>query len=136
MAEKHQGLNYDEFQTRSSDYSSQDGRNNPNNRPISDVSPAEARRIRLKIDTRLVVLVGFMYCISLMDRTNLANAKVAGYVDLNPFRLGRLLTCRNKVWRNQGMQSIQRPKSPTKDWISKALDMSVFLSDFNHSELL
>jgi hypothetical protein len=78
MAEKQQVLNYE---TRSSDYSSQDEpQNNSHDRILSDVSPAEARRIKFKIDARLVVLVGFMYCISLMDRTNLANAKIAGYV--------------------------------------------------------
>ena len=79
MVEKYQELNYGEYQTRSSGYSSQDGRHNSNNRPTTDVSPSEARRIKFKIDARLVVLVGFMYCVSLMDRTNLANAKVAGY---------------------------------------------------------
>jgi MFS transporter, ACS family, DAL5 transporter family protein len=81
MAEKQNAL-YEEFQTRSSDYSSQDEpQRNSHDRILSDVSPAEARRIKFKIDARLVVLVGFMYCISLMDRTNLANAKIAGYVN-------------------------------------------------------
>jgi hypothetical protein len=55
----------------SSDRSSQDG-------VISEFTPAERRAIVHKIDKRLVVLVGFMYCVSLMDRSNLANAKVAG----------------------------------------------------------
>jgi hypothetical protein len=41
-------------------------------------TPAEHKRIRLKVDLRLVVLIGFMYCVSLMDRSNLANANAAG----------------------------------------------------------
>jgi hypothetical protein len=45
-----------------------------------EASEAEHKRVRLKVDLRLVVLVGFMYCVSLMDRSNLANANAAGYV--------------------------------------------------------
>jgi hypothetical protein len=45
---------------------------------LSQFSPAEERRILRKIDTRLVLTVGFMYCISLMDRTNLSAANIAG----------------------------------------------------------
>lgn len=41
-----------------------------------DFSPAEQRNIIRRIDRRLVVTVGVMYCVSLMDRTNLANACV------------------------------------------------------------
>jgi hypothetical protein len=57
----------------SSDRSSQDG-------VVSEFTPAEQRAIIHKIDKRLVVLVGFMYCVSLIDRANLANAAVAGWV--------------------------------------------------------
>jgi hypothetical protein len=46
--------------------------------PSFGYSPAEQRKIIHKIDRRLVVLLGFMYCVSLMDRSNLSNAKVAG----------------------------------------------------------
>jgi hypothetical protein len=58
-----------------------------------DGTDAELKRIRMKLDFRLVVLVGFMYCVSLMDRSNLANANTAGYVvSMNiqslPFRMG------------------------------------------------
>ena len=43
----------------------------------------EQRRIVRKIDWRLVPTLGFMYCVSLMDRTNLGIAVVAGMgVDL------------------------------------------------------
>lgn len=45
---------------------------------ISQFSAEEERRILRRIDTRLVLTVGFMYCISLMDRTNLSAANIAG----------------------------------------------------------
>jgi len=45
---------------------------------LSEFSPAEEKRIMHKIDRRLVLTVGFMYCISLMDRTNLSAANIAG----------------------------------------------------------
>ncbi len=41
-------------------------------------SPAEQKRIIRHVDRRLVVTVGFMYCISVMDRTNLGAANIAG----------------------------------------------------------
>lgn len=44
----------------------------------TEFSPAEQRNIIGRIDRRLVVTVGLMYCVSLMDRTNLANASIAG----------------------------------------------------------
>ncbi|KKA29413.1 hypothetical protein TD95_004605, partial [Thielaviopsis punctulata] len=44
----------------------------------SAFSPAEQRRIIHRIDRRLVVIVGVMYCISLMDRTNMSAAAIAG----------------------------------------------------------
>lgn len=45
---------------------------------LAEFTPAEERRIMRKIDVRLVLTVGFMYCISLMDRTNLSAANIAG----------------------------------------------------------
>jgi hypothetical protein len=70
--EKLHGVNYEEYQTGTPDYGSQDV-------PIvPDFTAKEQARILRKIDIRLVVLVGFMYCVSLMDRTNLGNAKTAG----------------------------------------------------------
>jgi hypothetical protein len=45
---------------------------------LAQFSPEEERRIIRKIDVRLVLTVGFMYCISLMDRTNLSAANIAG----------------------------------------------------------
>ena len=45
---------------------------------MNEFSPAEQKNIIHRIDRRLVTTVGFMYCISLMDRTNLAAASIAG----------------------------------------------------------
>jgi len=44
----------------------------------SDFTPTEQKKIIHRIDRRLVVTVGVLYCISLMDRTNLSAAAVAG----------------------------------------------------------
>lgn len=41
-------------------------------------TPAEQRKIKNRIDRRLVLTVGAMYCVSLMDRTNLSAANIAG----------------------------------------------------------
>lgn len=47
-------------------------------------SPDEQKRIMRRIDRRLVVTVGAMYCVSLMDRTNMSAANIAGMsVELN-----------------------------------------------------
>ena len=35
---------------------------------INALSPEEQKRIKWKIDVRLVLTLGFMYCVSLMDR--------------------------------------------------------------------
>lgn len=43
-----------------------------------DFTPEEQRKIISRIDRRLVVTVGAMYCVSLMDRTNLGAANIAG----------------------------------------------------------
>jgi hypothetical protein len=45
-----------------------------------EFSPREQKKIIHRIDRRLVVTVGVLYCISLMDRTNLSAAAIAGYV--------------------------------------------------------
>jgi len=43
-----------------------------------EYSRAEQRKIIHRIDRRLVTTCGLMYCISLMDRTNLSAAAIAG----------------------------------------------------------
>jgi hypothetical protein len=50
---------------------------------INRFSVAEQRKIIRRVDRRLVLTLGFMYCVSLMDRTNLGIALVGGMgVDL------------------------------------------------------
>lgn len=50
--------------------------------PVTDVdnefSPEEQKRIIKRIDRRLVTTLGALYCVSLMDRTNLGAAAIAG----------------------------------------------------------
>ncbi|KAL7921324.1 MFS general substrate transporter [Trichoderma austrokoningii] len=41
-------------------------------------TPAEQRSIIRRIDRRLIITVGAMYCVSLMDRTNMSAANIAG----------------------------------------------------------
>lgn len=43
-----------------------------------EISPAEGRKIVHKVDRRLIPALGLMFAVSLMDRTNLGNANIAG----------------------------------------------------------
>jgi len=53
------------------------------NERIEQFTPEEQKKIIRRIDRRLVLTLGFLYCVSLMDRTNLGIASVAGMgVDL------------------------------------------------------
>ena len=45
---------------------------------ITAFSPEEQKKIYFRVDTRLVLTCGFLYMISLLDRTNLGAASVAG----------------------------------------------------------
>jgi enoyl-[acyl-carrier-protein] reductase (NADH) len=45
---------------------------------LAEFSDEEIRSVKHRVDRRLVTTVGFMYCISLMDRTNLSAAAIAG----------------------------------------------------------
>ncbi|KAF3005863.1 hypothetical protein E8E13_009023 [Curvularia kusanoi] len=49
-----------------------------NNDRINTFTPEEQKKIIRKVDLRLIPTLGFMYCVSLMDRTNLGVAMVAG----------------------------------------------------------
>jgi len=54
-----------------------------NDARIHAFTPEEQKKIIRRIDVRLVLTLGFLYCVSLMDRTNLGIAVVAGMgVDL------------------------------------------------------
>lgn len=41
-------------------------------------TPEEQKKIIRRIDRRLVVTVGVMYCVNFMDRTNMSVANIAG----------------------------------------------------------
>ena len=45
---------------------------------IDVFTPEEQKKIIRRIDRRLVLTLGFLYCVSLMDRTNLGIAAVGG----------------------------------------------------------
>ena len=45
---------------------------------LQDISPEEQRRIVRRIDSRLLTTVGALYTVSLIDRTNLSAAAIAG----------------------------------------------------------
>lgn len=47
---------------------------------IARFTPQEQRKIIHRIDRRLVTVLGLLYMASLMDRTNLSAANIAGYV--------------------------------------------------------
>jgi hypothetical protein len=49
---------------------------------INEFSEAEQKRIIQRIDRRLVTTLGVLYCASLMDRTNLGSAAIAGSASL------------------------------------------------------
>ena len=49
-----------------------------NDAHIHEFSEAEQKSIIRRIDRRLVATLGILYCASLMDRTNLGNAAIAG----------------------------------------------------------
>lgn len=46
-----------------------------------EFTPEEQKKIIKRVDLRLVTMTGLAYCISLMDRTNLSMAAVAGMVE-------------------------------------------------------
>lgn len=57
----------------------------------TEFTPQEQKKIIHRVDRRLVLTVGILYCISLMDRTNLSAAAIAG--SANPSRASdQLLT--------------------------------------------
>ncbi|KAF4548421.1 MFS-type transporter-like protein 76 [Elsinoe fawcettii] len=61
---EHQEQNFDSGSEKNHDY--------------VEFSPAEQRRITRRLDIRLVLTTGIVYCVSLMDRTNLSAASLAG----------------------------------------------------------
>lgn len=81
--------------------------------PPSEFTPEEQRRIIHRIDRRLIITVGIMYCISLMDRTNLSAAAIAGMtkeLNLIGFRYVRLM---RQVSLFRELTNITRASSPS-----------------------
>ena len=79
MASYEKNLDIEQSEKVTSDNSSE----RANNAAIDEFTPEEQRAITRKIDYRLVPTLGFMYFVSLMDRTNTGIAVVAGMgVDL------------------------------------------------------
>ncbi|TGJ83950.1 hypothetical protein E0Z10_g4797 [Xylaria hypoxylon] len=48
---------------------------------VGEYTEREARKIIHRIDRRLLVTIGFMYCVSLIDRTNISLAAIAGLAE-------------------------------------------------------
>jgi hypothetical protein len=53
---------------------------------INQFTEAEQKHIIRRIDRRLVTTLGVLYCASLMDRTNLGSAAIAGSASWLPSR--------------------------------------------------
>lgn len=49
---------------------SESGSDAANDARIDALTPEEQKKVIRRIDIRLVLTLGFMYCVSLMDRTN------------------------------------------------------------------
>lgn len=71
--EKHSSEFVERASTRDSERAAKDAA-----APVSEFSPEEQSSIIRRIDRRLVGTVGVLYCVSLMDRTNLSAANIAG----------------------------------------------------------
>lgn len=52
-----------------------------NDERINAFTPEEQKKIIRRIDRRLVLTLGFLYCVSLMDRTNLGIAIISVCLD-------------------------------------------------------
>ena len=53
-------------------------RESEDDRLLANWSEQEQSALIRKVDWRLIPLCGIMYCVSLLDRTNLSNAAIAG----------------------------------------------------------
>lgn len=60
------------------EYLSEDASQKSRDAILEQFTPGEQKKIMRKIDRRLVPLCGLLYCISLLDRTNLGAANIAG----------------------------------------------------------
>lgn len=71
-----------------------------NDARIAEFSPAEQKKILRRVDLRLVTVLGLLYMCSLMDRTNLGAANIAGYaLSLCPIAQATNVNNRSAVWQ-------------------------------------
>ena len=81
MASSQEKVGFDNVEAADSDKGG--GKTTPISADDFGFTPEEQKQIIRRVDRRLVLTVGAMYCISLMDRTNLGAANIAGMgVDL------------------------------------------------------
>lgn len=80
MADKYSDVEKPELDERELDAAEQAGWALARDPRITAFTLKEQRAIVWKIDRRLVLTLGFLYMISLVDRTNLGAASVAGLV--------------------------------------------------------
>ena len=74
---------------------------------VAAFNPKEQKSIIRRIDLRLAVTLGCLYCISLLDRTNLGAASVAGYAwRLLALRLLTFVQNADKSQHEQGEQCL------------------------------
>jgi len=71
-----------------------------------EYTPEEQRKIRHRVDRRLISTCGILYCISLMDRTNLSAAAIAGMTVELKLNLGFRYVCLLTVWKPQPLLTI------------------------------
>ena len=78
--EKH-AVHGDELHVHDADFLQHTDSNDEARDPrITKFTLAEQSKIVQRKDRRITVTLGIMYCISLMDRTNLSAANIAGFV--------------------------------------------------------
>ena len=74
--EKHAGV--DELESGTSTKLSTEGSDGVHDPRLASFTLEEQRKIVRRVDARLVLTLGFLYTASLLDRTNLGNAVIAG----------------------------------------------------------
>jgi hypothetical protein len=80
MTSSQEKVGFDNVEAADSD---KGGKTTPISADDFGFTPEEQKAIIRRVDRRLVLTVGAMYCVSLMDRTNLGAANIAGMgVDL------------------------------------------------------
>jgi hypothetical protein len=73
-------MHYSDLEKTGLEHTERSSTEDTNDALIHKFTPAEQRKIMGRIDRRLVLTLGILYCTSLMDRTNLSSAAIAGSV--------------------------------------------------------